>query len=234
MTPRRSSREPNPQQFTPRQRIILWLIEWIGFVVIWIIGRTLRVEFSSEPGGLSGLVPERVIAPFWHRCGIASTWIFRGHGIAVMTSRSFDGECIARVMGRFGFVPVRGSSTRGAVPALLGMKRALDEQRNAAFTADGPKGPRYVAKPGPVTLARISGAPIEAFYVAAMRPWILNSWDAMVIPRPFSRVHVRWTTPIAVPRDATEEQMKELHQQMQDALERARLDAVATLGEGAS
>jgi len=234
MTPLPSTREANPQQFTLRQQIILWLIECIGFVVIWLIGRTLRVEFSSEPGGPSGLVPERVIAPFWHRCGIPSTWIFRGLGIAVMTSRSFDGECIARVMGRFGFVPVRGSSTRGAVPALLGMNRALAEQRIVAFTADGPKGPRYVAKPGPVMLARISGVPIAAFYVASMRPWILNSWDAMVIPRPFSRVHVRWTTPIAVLRDATEEQMKELHQQMQDALERARLDAVAALGEGAS
>ncbi len=83
-----------------------------------------------------------------------------------MTSRSFDGEYIARIIERFGFVAVRGSSSRGGSAALLGMNRALAGGRIAAFTIDGPRGPRYVAKPGPVMLARMSGAPILCFYLA--------------------------------------------------------------------
>ena len=91
-----------------------------------------------------------------------------------------------------------------------------------------------MAKPGPVLLARMSGAPILCFYLAVERPWILRTWDRMMIPRPFSKVHVRWTKLIYVPADASDEQMNEYHHEMQESLERARRDAVAALGEQAS
>jgi len=223
-------------QFTLGQRLALWCISWLGYLLISLIGFTLRFEFSSEPGcEVEGSEPPSfVIGPFWHRCVIPATWCFRGRGMAVMTSRSFDGEYIARIIERFGFVAVRGSSSRGGSGALLGMNRALAAGRIAAFTIDGPRGPRFMAKPGPVMLARMSGAPILCFYLAVDRPWISHSWDAMMIPRPFSRVHVRWTKLIHVPSDATNEQMNDCHHQMQDALERARHDAVAELGAGAS
>jgi lysophospholipid acyltransferase (LPLAT)-like uncharacterized protein len=83
-------------------------------------------------------------------------------------------------------------------------------------------------------LARMSGAPILCFYLAVENPWILRSWDAMMIPRPFSRVHLRWTKQIQVPAVASEEDMKQYHGQMQESLERARRDAVAALGAQAS
>jgi lysophospholipid acyltransferase (LPLAT)-like uncharacterized protein len=222
--------------FTLRQRLALWCISWLGYLLISLIGRTLRFECSSEPGGVAedGEPPPFVIGPFWHRAVIPATWYFRGRGVAVMTSRSFDGEYIARIIERFGFVAVRGSSSRGGPGALLGMNRVLASGHIAAFTIDGPRGPRFVAKPGPVMLARMSGAPILCFYLAVERPWILRSWDAMMIPRPFSKVHVRWTKLIHVPAEATNEQMNECHRQMQESLERARRDAVAALGTQAS
>jgi lysophospholipid acyltransferase (LPLAT)-like uncharacterized protein len=234
---------PSPSQepgagptFTRRQRLTLWCISWLGYLLITLIGCTLRFESSSEPGGVpEGEFPAALtIGPFWHRCVIPATWRFRNHGMAVMTSRSFDGEYIARIIERFGFVAVRGSSSRGGSGALLGMNRALASGRIAAFTIDGPRGPRFMAKPGPVMLARMSGAPILCFYLAVDHPWILRSWDAMMIPRPFSKVHVRWTSLIRVPANASDEQMNECHHQMQDSLERARRDAVAALGARAS
>ena len=223
-------------RFGLRQRIALWFISNLGALLVGLIGCTLRVESSTEPGGVPAgeNPPAFVIGPFWHRSVIPATWIFRKLGIAVMTSRSFDGEYIARIIERFGFLAVRGSSSRGGSAALLGMRTALDEGHIAAFTIDGPRGPRFVAKPGPVMLARISGAPIYCFYVACQRPWVLHSWDAMMIPRPFSRVHLRWAQPFKVPADAGEAEMKEFQRQMQESLERARRDAVAALGEGAS
>jgi lysophospholipid acyltransferase (LPLAT)-like uncharacterized protein len=222
--------------FSLRQRLALWCISWAGYLLISMIGRTLRIECSSEPGGVpqGEMPPAMTIGPFWHRAVIPATWFFRRRGIAVMTSRSFDGEYIARIIERFGFVAVRGSSSRGGSGALLGMNRALAGGHIAAFTIDGPRGPRFVAKPGPVMLARMSGAPILCFYLAVDRPWILRSWDAMMIPRPFSKVHVRWTKLIRVPPEAGDEQMDDCHRQMQEALERARRDAVAALGAQAS
>jgi hypothetical protein len=222
--------------FTLRQRIVLWLISWLGYILIGLIGRTLRFEWSSEPGSgvENGNPPPVVIGPFWHRAVIPATWYFRGRGVAVMTSRSFDGEYIARIIELVGFSAVRGSSSRGGSGALLGMNRVLTGGHIAAFTIDGPRGPQYVAKPGPVLLAKMSGVPILCFYLAAEHPWILRSWDAMMVPRPFSKVHVRWTKQIHVPAEASEEEMKQYQQQMQESLERARRDAVAALGARAS
>jgi lysophospholipid acyltransferase (LPLAT)-like uncharacterized protein len=222
--------------YSLRQRVALWFISWLGYLLISLIGSTLRFEFSSEPGGVpeGGFPSSFTIGPFWHRCVIPATWCFRGHGMAVMTSRSFDGEYIARIIERFGYVAVRGSSSRGGSTALLAMNRSLASGQSAAFTIDGPRGPRYKAKPGPVLLARMSGAPILCFYLACDNPWILNTWDAMMIPRPFSKVHVRWAKLIHVPADANDEQMNDCNRQMQESLERARRDAVAALGEHAS
>ena len=208
----------------------MWLISWAGILAIWLICSTLTYEVSAEDrdGPQDRMFPDPpAIGPFWHCCVFPATYFYRDRGMAVMTSRSFDGEYIARIISHFGFVPVRGSSSRGGAQALLGMHKVIEEGRIAVFTIDGPRGPRYVAKPGPVLLARNTQAPVRCFYVALSRAWELNSWDRFMIPKPFARVHVRLSAPLKVPADAGDAQMKELHQQMQAALERVQVYAEA-------
>jgi len=215
--------------FTFSERIKLWLISWAGFLLIRVIGATLRYQLITETGCLThelGAAPTSIWC-FWHRCVIPAAYRFRKQKIAVMASRSFDGEYIARIIQKLGFIPVRGSSSRGGMAALLGMREQLEQGHPAVFTIDGPRGPRYVAKPGPVLLAKNTGVPISCFYVAVERAWILNSWDLMIIPKPFSRAMFYGSSPIHVPPNATEEQMSALHQQMQETLERCRLRAEA-------
>ena len=186
-----------------------------------LIGCTLRTTMTFEEGAIQNLAEGYPgIYPFWHRCVLPATWVFRHNYPAVMTSRSLDGEFIARVISRFGFLPVRGSSSRGGQRALLEMNQLLAKGHAVAFTIDGPRGPRYVAKKGPVLLAKISGAPISGFYVAVERAWVLKTWDALMIPKPFSRIHVRFAKKIPVPPDADEETMERYHAEMQAALER--------------
>jgi len=230
-----SEEEGAAKSFTLRQRLALGAISRLGCLLIGLIGRTLRFEWSTEPGGVgSDGEPPHGVGVFWHCAVIPATWRFRDYHIAVMTSRSFDGEYIARIIEHFGFGTVRGSSSRGGSGALIGVNRVLAGGNTVAFTIDGPRGPRFVAKPGPVLLARMSGTPIICFYLACERAWILPSWDKMMIPKPFSRVHLRWAELIWVPSETGDEEMKVLHQRMQEALERVRRDAVAALGPGAS
>jgi lysophospholipid acyltransferase (LPLAT)-like uncharacterized protein len=217
----------NNPSYTLRQRLLLWVIGWIGFVLIRLIGPTLRYSTSFEEGAPKGDFVRPVIWLFWHECIITAAWHWRRREIAVMTSRSFDGEYIARIVEKFGYRTVRGSSTRGAVGALLGMRRELEQGRSVAFTIDGPQGPRHVAKPGPVLLARVSGRPLCAFHLAVNRAWVLPTWDRLVIPKPFSRVLLRFSRRIEVARDADAAEADRLHAEMQSALERARDFALA-------
>jgi lysophospholipid acyltransferase (LPLAT)-like uncharacterized protein len=152
--------------FSWRQRIALWLVSTLGYLAIRLIGPTLRFSESIEQGGPEKTHLDPSIKVFWHRCVFPATYFYRNRGIAVMTSQSFDGEYIARIIERFGFPAVRGSSSRGGVRALLGMHKVLDQGSSVAFTIDGPRGPLYVAKPGPVLLARNTGVPIYCFHIA--------------------------------------------------------------------
>jgi lysophospholipid acyltransferase (LPLAT)-like uncharacterized protein len=216
-------------RFTRRQRFLIWLIGWAGYFLIRVIGPTLRYAVSIEEGGPRHWYVAPVIYPFWHRCLIPACFLWRNKRIAVLTSTSFDGEYIARILQRFGYTPVRGSSTRGGVRGLLGMQQELESGHSVAFTIDGPQGPMYEAKPGPVLLARVTGLPIVCFHVALEDPWVLTkSWDRFMVPRPFSRALLRISSLIHVLSDA--EDLDPYHARMQAALDRAREYAEANVG----
>ena len=218
------------QTFTLTQRLALGLISWLGILAIAVIGPTLRVTVSMEEGARGFDPGQPAVGVFWHRCVFAAAWIFRKLGIAVMTSRSYDGEYIARIIEHFGFQAVRGSSSKGAVRALLGMHSVVEQGHTVAFTIDGPRGPRYVAKPGPALLARNTQVPIIAFHLACGSAWVLKSWDRFMIPKPFSRVVVRFSRPISVEPNADGDYLERKREEMQAALDRARLDAEREVG----
>jgi len=203
------------------ERVQLTLAAWIVPPLLWLIGSTLRMTITYEEGSIRGLDDIRPgIFPFWHRCVLTAAYLFRNRGIGVLTSLSRDGEYIARVIHRLGFVPVRGSSSRGGWRGLLEMQKMVDSGETVAFTIDGPRGPRYVAKKGPILLSRMTGVPVTPFYVAVERGWVLKTWDATTIPKPFSRVHVRVSKHILVPPDADDAALDRYHAEMQASLER--------------
>jgi lysophospholipid acyltransferase (LPLAT)-like uncharacterized protein len=209
-----------PRRFTLRQRIVLRLIIFAGYWVIRLIGPTLRVCISREEGAQETVDQRPLIVSLWHACMIPATYICRDIGVRVMSSYSYDGEYMGRIIRKFGFVAVKGSSSRNAVRALLGLRRALEEGWTVAFTLDGPRGPRYKVKPGPVALARSSGVPLSVFHMAVERAWVLKSWDRMMIPKPFSRVLVRFGTLIPVRRGAADEELERYQADLQAALDR--------------
>jgi len=208
------------RRFTLRQRIVLRIIIWAGYWFIRLIGPTLRVSISREEGAQETLGQRPLIGSFWHSCLIPATYICRDLGVRVMSSNSYDGEYMGRIIHKFGFVAVKGSSSRNAVRALLGLRRALEDGWTVAFTLDGPRGPRHKVKPGPVALGRSSGVPLTMFHAAVEKAWVLNSWDKMMIPMPFSRVLLRIGKLIHVPADAGDEEIARCTAELQAALDR--------------
>ena len=217
--------------FTLPQRISLWLITWAGVLVIRLLAPTMRLAISFEDGAPSSLETRPLVLAFWHSCIFPSIYAWRNLQIRVMSSESFDGEYTGRIIRKFGFVKVRGSSSRGAVRALLGMRREIEQGWSVAFTIDGPRGPRYVAKPGPVVLARATGVPMVAFHIALENPWVLNTWDKSMIPKPFSKALLRVSRKISVPDNASEDERDRYHAELQAALDRVREYAEAHVHE---
>src|ERR1017187_5521069 len=212
--PAASEAAPDPRRFTLRQRILLRIIIAAGYCFIRLIGPTLRVCVSREEGAQETVSQRPLMISFWHACIIPATYLFRNVGIRVMSSNSYDGEYMGRIIRKFGFVAVKGSSSRNAVRALLGLRRALKEGWTVSFTLDGPRGPRYKVKPGPVALARSSGVPLSMFHMAVERAWILNTWDQLIIPKPFSRVLIRFAKLLSVPAEATDEALERYQQEL--------------------
>jgi len=198
---------------------------WIGFFVIGIIGRTMRWQ-SVGDSYLDEIYKSgnRAIFTFWHGRIFPATYYWRNRGIVVMTSMNRDGEAIAQCIQRFGYGAARGSSSRGGFKALAQMARDIRHGRDTAFTIDGPRGPRYIAKQGPVLLAMKTGAAIFCFHISMKRKIQLKSWDEFQIPLPFTPAIVLKAAPIWVPHDAPEAHLRDLHRQMQATLDKLRIE----------
>jgi hypothetical protein len=206
--------------YTFKQRLIIRAADLAFYLLIKLIGRTVRFSVEGWQHLETATREERQpIYAFWHNQVFLGTYFFRGRGIVVMTSRSFDGEYIARFIQRFGYGAARGSSSRGAVGALVEMVKLVRQGRPAGFTIDGPRGPRHVAKMGAVLLAKKTGAPVLPFSVNAERYYAAPSWDGLQIPYPFARARVRIAPPIYVPPDADEAALAAKRDELQRALD---------------
>jgi lysophospholipid acyltransferase (LPLAT)-like uncharacterized protein len=185
------------------RRLQARLIPVAGHRLIALLGSTLRWKTD----GLEHL--DRIVRggrqpvmAFWHGRILPATYYFRHRGIVVITSENFDGEWIAGIIERFGYLTARGSTSRGARRALLQLSRDMASGKPAGFTLDGPRGPARVAQPGAVWLAKATGNPVLPFHIEADRHWTLNSWDRTQIPKPFATVAIAMGEPFDVPADA--------------------------------
>jgi lysophospholipid acyltransferase (LPLAT)-like uncharacterized protein len=223
-------------RFTLSQRLVLAVAPRVVWALVWLAGLTWRFEAIAEEGVtplLEGNGAGAEIFCFWHQCVLPCTFYYRRTGATILISRSFDGELITRILELFGFHAVRGSSSRGAREGLLGLKHVIEAGKPAIFTADGPRGPIYRTKMGPIKLAQTTGARIGAFHLEPERAWTMGSWDRFLIPKPFTRIVVSWARWMRVPKDLAEEEFELKREELNAAIERARLRALAHFGKPA-
>lgn len=145
----------------------------------------------------NGQVP---IYASWHQRFFAGlTFFSKRRPISIIISRSKDGDLVAKVAGLLGWHPVRGSSSRGGKKAMYDITKLAHKGYKIGHIVDGPRGPHGVVKPGLINIARLSGMPIVPTITSAEKKWVFNSWDRFIVPKPFSRVIIRFGDEIHIP-----------------------------------
>jgi hypothetical protein len=197
------------------------LLTSIIFYLLDLYTKTLRVRFEGtekiqkhlEKGG-------RIIISSWHQRffgGFFLPRIFKWSP-CIMISQSRDGDFIAKVVQHIGWIPVRGSSSRGGKKALRVLAEGVIEHRIGGHIVDGPTGPPRVIKPGLISLARNTDAVICPGIVSYENAWTMNSWDHFMIPKPFSRVLFRFGSIFSVPEIMSDDQFESFRTEMEEDL----------------
>jgi lysophospholipid acyltransferase (LPLAT)-like uncharacterized protein len=213
-----------------RRRLMLWIVPPVTAMLLRLLGATLRYEEIFDEGGEPDRRDGASVWCFWHRCLLPAACYFRGRPRTVLLiSASFDGELIARTIERLGYATVRGSSSRAGSSGLRALARAVGDGATAVIPGDGPRGPRYLLKPGITKLAQLTGLPVHSFYLLPERAWVLRSWDALLVPKPFSRVVMVWGRPVAAPESDASGQEARLA--VEATLERLRALAEKHIGQ---
>lgn len=204
-----------------------------AFMIIWAVRLVMLTVRHVTPNKdafqafLRAQNGEGVVLAGWHQRLFYFLYAYKRYNLkklgplAGLASTSGDGLLAARIARAFGFAKiVRGSSSRRGAPALLEMTNLLKSGWHAGLVLDAPRGPIYVAKPGVIALARLSGRPIVPLAWAASRYWQLKSWDKMVIPKPFCTIYglAGVEDAVYVAADADRAACEASRKQLEDAL----------------
>lgn len=202
-----------------RYRAWRGLVGFTGSGLLRVLAATWRVRFKG-PDPFDG---KPFVGTLWHRDFLPAAILWRDRKVVVSVSRSRDGDLIDAVLSRLGFAEsARGSSSKGGTAMLRALVRRLRAGSVVGVVADGPRGPAFVAKPGGVAVARLTGTPLIPACVGATPRIPIGSWDQAFLPFPFARVVCHYGTPLEVPMDATLRQLEKLTHTLED--EMTRLD----------
>lgn len=159
------------------------------------------------------------ILMFWHNRLIAVAEVLESHApdfiYVAFVSKSRDGEIVAAFTKSYKAgrtIRVPHNRREGALKSMVSHLKSTNDI--IMITPDGPKGPPGEVKPGVLFAAQESGAPIIPFSWQATRFWTLPTWDGLMIPKPFTKITVKFGLPI-VPQSGTQtDHLKEALQQL--------------------
>ena len=186
-----------------------------------------RTEVINETGITSRLDQgEKGIAALWHQRmygAISYAKDATQYQPSAIISRSHDGDLISALVHRFHFRPIRGSSSQGGKEALSAIVDDLKVNPLAIHAVDGPRGPSGMVKAGLIRMAQLSGAKIFPVYISFSRAWSLRSWDRFLIPKPLSKIRIRWDQPFSVPKNLTEEEFESIRRQLEIHMQQSQI-----------
>ena len=201
--------------------IYINILPYIGLIFIKLLSLTYRIIIINPE--IEKRLLERGETPIyisWHqRLFLGLTFLAKRHPIAIIISQSRDGDLIARIAEILGWHPIRGSSSKGGRRSLIQILNLMKEGYKIGHIVDGPRGPFGKIKPGLLAIAKLSGKPILPIIISAEKKWIFNSWDKFIIPKPFSRIIIRFDTEIYIPKNIQKKKIEETIISLENKLE---------------
>ncbi|HEY6124224.1 MAG TPA: lysophospholipid acyltransferase family protein [Steroidobacteraceae bacterium] len=220
------------RRMTPARRFVWKIVAAIGVFLLksfWRTCRVVRVVGDEHTAAALAASPS-LIPVYWHQHQMfCAKYLLeqrsRGLKLGFLISPSVDGDIGVMVVSYFGGHSIRGSTTHTGARALRDYYDALVKQGiSPSITPDGPKGPRFVFKPGAILLSQMSQRPILPMAWCASRA-TLFAWDKFVLPWPFSRIVIAVGPPRQVPRTMQPAALEAM--QLEMAAELNRLFGVA-------
>jgi len=218
-----------------KSRFVQWLLPHLIGLYIRFVRATSR--FTEEGPGLAEMLGrwharQPFVLCFWHgRLMMMARMRSRNlRMIHVLISTHSDGELIARSIEGLGFSTVRGSSKRGGYAAMRGLVELIGKGDSAAFTPDGPIGPRMRVQGGAISAASMGAIPIYPIAVSTRRGPMLDSWDRFLLATPFNRGLYIVGERIDVPPDLDDEQFETYRVALERALNTLTAEADRRMG----
>jgi lysophospholipid acyltransferase (LPLAT)-like uncharacterized protein len=149
---------------------------------------------------------QNFVLAFWHGTMLLPWYLHGSPDFAGLTSQSKDGDLLAKILRKWKYKVIRGSSNVGGDEALDTMIDLSKNKYSIAITPDGPRGPQHKFKAGAVITAKKTNIPVVLAGVGFKRKKILKNWDQFEIPYFFSKAKIVYSYPIYVNSNITYEE----------------------------
>lgn len=208
------------------QSVLRFLGYYFSFSALSVLCRSIRIEKVNFQN-LEQLKSEGnpYVLAFWHGTMLLPWFLHGNPNVVALTSKSKDGNLLARLLKKWNYKVVRGSSSAGGEIALGIMVDYAKNNHSIAITPDGPKGPRHKFKAGAIITAKKSGLPIILVGIGHQRKKILKNWDKFEIPHFFSKAKVVYSDPIYVDGNLNYDETSEIISFCEKELNRLQYEA---------
>lgn len=192
---------------------------YVLFQLVGILCKTLRINFINKEIIIElEKRNQNYILGFWHGTMLLPWYLNRNKNFAGLTSKSKDGDLLAKILKKWNYKVLRGSSSEGGDIALGLMVDFAKNGYSIAITPDGPKGPPHKLKAGAVVSAKKSNLPLVLVGIGFKSKRYLKSWDSFQIPGFFTKANVIYSDPVYVNESLSREETSKIIEECEKKL----------------
>lgn len=190
-----------------KQGVLRFLGYYFLYYILSILCKSLKiVRQNFEVIETLNKSKQNYVLAFWHGTMLLPWYLHGSQNFAALTSKSKDGDLLAKILKKWKYKVIRGSSSTGGDVALGIMVDYAKNKYSIAITPDGPRGPRQNFKAGAVITAKKTGIPIILAGVGFKRKKFLSNWDKFEIPYFFTTAKIIYSNPVYVSTKLTYEE----------------------------